>query len=267
MNRRGPRARLSRQPLRPVVLAYHAIGDCPPAEDPANLFLPAQTFAEQMSFLARTREVVPLEEIVKLDRSERSGKVAITFDDAYRSVATTALPILRSHGFAATVFAPTRWLGDRNRWDAATNCDLSIMSPEELREASTRGLSVESHGHAHLDMQLARDEDIQRDLAESISVFEQSLGGRPRFLAFPYGRTSERAQDAARRAGFEAAFTIDARHGGTYSFERVQITRLDGGLLFSIKASGRYLAVRHSPPVSRLYRAARPLARRVLLRP
>ena len=44
--------------------------------------------------------------------TRNSRHVALTFDDGFRDFATRALPVLREHGFRATVFLPTAFIGE-----------------------------------------------------------------------------------------------------------------------------------------------------------
>ena len=242
--------------MKAAVLAYHAIGNCP--SDAHNLFISEDGFVRQMSFLSRRRRVVSLADVV--EHPDRGG-VAITFDDAYRSVYRSALPVLERFGFPATVFLPTAYVGDENRWDEPTGCPLEIMDETELKDALNRGMDVQSHGHRHIDMTQASQEDVTEDLQRSAVVLTDLLGQRPRYLAYPFHTASPQAQAAARAAGFEAAFSIDRVHDGAYAFERVQVTPRDSSLLFRLKTTGRYLTIRHAPPVaagySLLKRAAR----------
>jgi peptidoglycan/xylan/chitin deacetylase (PgdA/CDA1 family) len=248
--------RLPRRRGRPAdagtIIAYHAIGSCAPADDPDNLFLPTRIFEQQMDYLARKRTVVSLDDIVR-GTFPRNGKpaVAITFDDGSRSVLTEAGPCLQRLGFPATVFVPTKWIGQRSGWYDPAGCETAIMNEDELREAELIGISVESHG----------PEDAHEDLSTSIEVLRNVIGRTPRYLAYPYGWYSDTAEEAAARY-FEASFSIDKAHGGPYAFERVGITRLDGMLLFAVKTSGRYIRWRRSRLGSAGYALARPLVPR-----
>ena len=242
-----------------TILVYHAVGSCASAEDPGNLFMPTHVFETQMEYLARNRTVVPLVDIVQ-ETFPRNGKpvVAITFDDGYRSVLTEAGPCMERHGFASTVFVPTKWIGRHSDWYEAQGCDTAIMTPDELREAERIGINVESHGHGHIDLGLAGPAEADNDLVTSIGLLQEALGRRPRYFAYPYGRYSETSEEVAGRH-FEASFTIDMPHDGPHAFERVGITRLDGMLLFAVKTSGRYIRWRRSRLGSAGYALARPL--------
>lgn len=241
------------------MLAYHAVGDCSWADDSNSLFVSPQAFAEQMADLARTRRVVTLAEA--LDERLVPGKpvVAITFDDGYRSVLEHALPVLEQHGFPATMFVPTAYIGDENRWDAPCPCPLDIMTADELRDAESRGLSIEPHGHAHTDLTGADEATATHDLAESLAILRTLLGREPRFLAFPFSHGSPEAQTAAASLGLEAAFSIDRPGTGPFDRARVQVTPYDRPRTFRFKTGGRYLAVRFSRAARAAVALTRPI--------
>jgi len=89
------------------ILMYHGV--LPHVEGPAafgDLFLSETAFARQMRYLTRAFQVVSLDEVINV--LETGGRfperaVMVTFDDGYRNVITTALPILRSLRIPATV--------------------------------------------------------------------------------------------------------------------------------------------------------------------
>ena len=249
---------------RATVLAYHAVGSCPLAQDRHNLFVSVEAFERQMSFLARKRRVVPLGDVVEGRLPSGPPAVAITFDDGYRNVLHAAGPILARLGLPSTVFVPTDWRGRVNGWIEPSACDFEIMADDELRRAEGMGIAVESHGHAHIDMSAATRDEVERDIRTSLDRLEDAIGRRPRFLAYPYGRIASWTPDVAASCGIDAAFTIDERHAGMHAYERVQVTPLDGTVTFALKTSGYYLRVRRSRAVTTTYGAVKPVVRRVL---
>jgi O-antigen/teichoic acid export membrane protein/peptidoglycan/xylan/chitin deacetylase (PgdA/CDA1 family) len=255
--------RLPRPRARPAdegtVVAYHTVGSCDRSSDPNNLFIATRVFEEQMAYLARSRNVVSLRDIVE-GTFPRRGKpaVAITFDDGYRGVLHEAGPSLERYGFPATVFVPTKWLGQESDWYRPPGCDATIMSADELREAERIGIQVESHGHGHIDLGAASATEAEEDLARSTELLEQVVGHKPRYFAYPYGRHSEVARAAAARH-FDASFGIDEHHGGTHAFERVGISPLDGRIVYAVKTSGRYIRWRRSRLGSAGFALAKPL--------
>jgi peptidoglycan/xylan/chitin deacetylase (PgdA/CDA1 family) len=79
---------------RVAVLAYHAVGDCRPEDDPHGLWVPRRAFEEQLAFLGAHRQVVALADVVAGLVPRGRPAVAITFDDGYRSVLEEAVPRL-----------------------------------------------------------------------------------------------------------------------------------------------------------------------------
>jgi len=232
---------------RVTVIAYHAIGDCSRKDDMGSMFVSLDRFQSQMAFLEKHRTVVTLDDAI--DGVVRQGPpaVAITFDDAYRSVHQHALPVLEAHGFAATVFVPTKFIGDRNRWDPPSRCPLEIMTADELRDAEARGLAVELHSHQHPHLERASEADAAQEINASADVLRHLTGRAPRFLAYPFSHGSPDAQRAAESAGLHAAFSIDRPGTSRFDFPRVPITPFDGPATFRVKTSGNYLALRFSP--------------------
>jgi peptidoglycan/xylan/chitin deacetylase (PgdA/CDA1 family) len=245
------------------VLAYHAVGLSPGEQDRDNLFVTLEAFEAQMAYIAKHHTVVPLGSVVADDKRLVRRPVVITFDDAYRSVLNHAAPILRGYGFPATVFVSTAWIGRRAEWKDSGLCGLDVMTEHELREAEAQGITVESHGYAHIDFSKAEPEQIEADLEKSVSDLTRILGRNPRFVAYPYGRHSSAARSVVARLGFEAGFSIDRPHDGRFAYGRSQITPFDGRLLFAVKANGWYNEPRWSRLGSATYAVVKPLVRRV----
>lgn len=248
---------------RGVVLAYHAVGDVAPADDPYDLYVSLAAFARQMAHLARWHRVVPLDDVVDGALGSRWPiPVAITFDDAYGSLLTAAAPVLERHGFPSTVFAPTKWLGQANGWLPASEADFTIVDADGLVELEARNIRVESHGHGHLDFSVEDPATVDADLRRSLDVLEAVLGRRPRHLAYPYGRQTPAARNVAAKAGFASAFTIDELHDGPFAWQRVAVTPHDSDRLFALKAAGVYLGLRHGRVGDAVYRRVKGLLRR-----
>ena len=73
-------------------------------------------FRRQMEALAASgQRVVDLYEIGDLALAPGEAAVALTFDDGYRDVLEDALPVLREHGFPATVFVVPGAIAGRRR--------------------------------------------------------------------------------------------------------------------------------------------------------
>jgi peptidoglycan/xylan/chitin deacetylase (PgdA/CDA1 family) len=231
-----------------TVIVYHGLGDCPPVQDPYHLLMPIAKFTRHMDYLARHRRVVPLADLVAGRTGKGRAAVAITFDDGYTSVLDEAVPVLQRHGFPATCFVPTRWIGEANGWDTfkPTDRPLPILSADGLRSLAAAGVDVQSHGHLHMHLGESDERDIIADVTASRDMLNEVLGHPPRFLAYPYGSHSPAARRAVAECGFEGAFSIGQRGEGQFGRERVTIRPRDSMALYAFKTSGRYLAIRES---------------------
>lgn len=93
-------------------------------------------------------------------RGDLPGRtVAITFDDGYRNVFEAALPVLRDHGFTATVFVTAGRCGSDNRWPGQPSQipTLPMLSWDDVSALSRAGWEIGAQRHyassAHVDRQ------------------------------------------------------------------------------------------------------------------
>lgn len=230
---------------RDVVLLYHAIGPAPAAGDPYNLYVDTDSFRRQLEYVGRRADVAPLHELAGGRQSGRRQRVALTFDDGYRSVLLKAAPFLDEFGFPATLFMPTGAV----RADPPTGDPVDRLSKDELLALEARGVEIGSHGHAHIDLAVAEADEVGDDLATSHRLLTEWLGHPPLHLAWPYGRSSEVARDAAKELGFVAAFATERSPAGDFARERVGVYPKDSLAIFALKASGHYGPLRRGAAV------------------
>ncbi len=144
---------------------------------------------------------------------DRTRQIFLTFDDGYTDVHDIAWPLLRERGIPFHVFLVTDYAGRENTWD------LSLGRPpfrhldwSAVREMSARGVTFGSHTASHADVtRLSRDE-ARADFERSRHALEDATGKPVRTLSYPFGRYHAAAQEAARAAGFEAAFSLYPSH-------------------------------------------------------
>jgi len=109
--------RRSRNRLR--ILMYHGV--VPQVRGPCalgNLFISEAAFARQMGHLKRAFQALSLDEAIAVSEARRDfpdRALVITFDDGYRNVISTALPILQRFQLPATVFVMADMVG-REEW-------------------------------------------------------------------------------------------------------------------------------------------------------
>jgi peptidoglycan/xylan/chitin deacetylase (PgdA/CDA1 family) len=104
-----------------LILMYHRFSS---GGEGANVWpswvdkTPAKVFAEQLEYLTRRYNVVPLSQLA--ESMSRRGRpqaqlAAVTIDDGYRDAYEVAYPLLRRFGAPATLFVPPDFI-DRRAW-------------------------------------------------------------------------------------------------------------------------------------------------------
>jgi peptidoglycan/xylan/chitin deacetylase (PgdA/CDA1 family) len=204
-----------------------------PLLDDSELWTTSVTeFERHMAYLkARGYHTVTLDELHEWQMGRRDlprRSVAITFDDGDQSVYDLAYPILKQHGFRATLFVVTARVG--TRWN-----EVRCLDWPRLRELHESGVfQIESHtndmhfkvdaggiarpvfvaaSEHEFEMDGAADwEDaVRADLARSRDAIERRVGRAPRFLAWPYGSATAHLDRLAFEAGFVRTCALRAR--------------------------------------------------------
>jgi peptidoglycan/xylan/chitin deacetylase (PgdA/CDA1 family) len=222
-----------------LVLCYHAVTDA--WNDPLAI-APNTLEGHVKQLLARGYTAVGAEEAL----ANRSRTLHVTFDDAFRSVASV-LGALERLRVPVTIFACARFAEDGAHFRVSEmrhrvppdEDELLTMTWQTLRELAERGVEIGSHtiSHAHLP-ELGEDE-LLAELRQSRERIEDELGRPCRFLAYPYGHHDARVDAACRAAGYTAAFTLEPPTGAfePWAVPRVGIYRADGWLRFMLKTS------------------------------
>lgn len=154
--------------------------------------------------------IVPLRELLD-DPAPR--RVALTFDDGYRSVWEEAGPVLRDAGATATLFVTTGYLGRDSRWPTlpADAPVFPLMDWEQVRDLHRRGWAIEAHTVTHPDLRALPDAEIEREFRESNDAIERQIGARPAILAYPYGHYDARVEAITMR---HYAHAVTVQMGG-----------------------------------------------------
>jgi peptidoglycan/xylan/chitin deacetylase (PgdA/CDA1 family) len=236
-----------------IVLCYHAVS---PRWD-ADLSVTPDTLDRQIGYLlARGWRATTFTDAV-LGRA--SGRIlAITFDDAFASVARYAAPILARHGVPATVFAPTSFMegGAALAWPGTAQWQRSTFAPEltamqwpDLRALAESGWEIGSHTCTHPRLTTLDDARLRQELTDSRERCARELGRPCRSIAYPYGDVDARVAAAAAAAGYEAGAKLasDLRTEGALRFPRVGIYHPDGWPRFRLKVARPLRRLRRSP--------------------
>jgi peptidoglycan/xylan/chitin deacetylase (PgdA/CDA1 family) len=224
---------------------------------------------EQLSFLVRRGyHGATFTEAVTAPPAPKT--LAVTFDDAFRSVFELGLPILLKLGLPGTVFVPTAKIGDDaamswpgiDHWiGGAHEQELVGMSWEQLRTLAERGWEIGSHTRSHPHLTTLRPDLLAAELAGSRQDLQERFGRLCNSLAYPFGDFDDRVVEAAAKAGYTAAGSLDRFvKPRALEWPRIGIYLKDDLHRFEMKVSPalRWLrASRTAPLLMRVRRATR----------
>jgi peptidoglycan/xylan/chitin deacetylase (PgdA/CDA1 family) len=193
-------------------------------------------------------------------QSSRSDRyVVLTFDDGYEDFYSKAFPLLKKHGFIATVFLPTSFIGQKSPGLRGKK----HLTWDQVQELDDAGIAFGSHtvnhpqlrvlGWKEVDFELrASKETIEAHIRQSREWAGQSLNGPVTIHSFCYPyRFPEEDKDFCsmlsrliRITGYTSCSTTRI---GTLNTEedvlclkRLPVSTADDDRLFSAKLGGRY---------------------------
>jgi peptidoglycan/xylan/chitin deacetylase (PgdA/CDA1 family) len=195
-----------------LVLCYHAVSPT----WPAPLSVTPDALDRQLARLVdRGYRGATFTEAVLAPPARRT--LAVTFDDAFRSVLDAAKPILDRHGLPGTLFVPTDWPGrdEPMRWPGIERWlgtehehELRALSWEEIGALAAAGWEIGSHTCSHPHLPRLDDATLAHELDRSRATIERRLGRACTALAYPYGSVDARVERAAATAGYAAAAAL-----------------------------------------------------------
>ena len=194
----------------------------------ADADISPERFERQLRWLARWRNVVPLQETLRA--AARQRLVAITFDDGYRDNLTVALPLLEKFQTPMTLFVVSGFLGRDG-----------YLSPQELREVAKHPLvTIGSHGVWHRHFTRLPAEDARFELTESRHQLAAITGKTIDLLAWPYGECNTVLERLSSECGYRASWSVWKGTNSLHSRWRVPLGRRDNLARFVMKSSGFY---------------------------
>ncbi len=199
--------------------------------------------------------VNPLDFENELNNNKKERKILLTIDDGYQSFYNNAWPILKESKIPFILFVSTREVGKNG-----------YMSWENIREIKKYDfVEIGNHSHTHEYLIDFTDDQIKKDLSNSIKIFEQELGKNSKFFSYPFGEYSTSLKNIVIDLGFKYAFgqhsgvvdhtkdyfemprfPINEKYGETERFKTILKT-----LPFpfkSIKPENRYISNINNPP-------------------
>ena len=211
------------------VLAYLGFGETPGHRRQVS----RAAFNQQMDQL-ETEGFKAITPVQLVDFMGFSGQlprrsVLITFDTASVSVHDIAIPILKAHGFTATVFVATDRVGEKG-----------VMNWEQIGQLHADGVTIACRGRSgrSLTRQIngqafdAYFKSTESELRLSRKAIETHLDAPCLFMAYPGGSTNSLISAMVAKIGFSAAFVLQPGHnpffGDRFAIHRTLIDSRTG---------------------------------------
>jgi len=214
------------------VLMYHEIGS--PRGRYKELYVEPVIFAEQLDWLRKNGySTVSLQEVCehwKKNKPLPENPVVITFDDGYRSMYETVLPLLKEREMKATFFIVPGF----------SDSPLSL-SNDMIAAMSKSGMEIGCHTYSHADLIITPEDRLRHELGDSRAYLERIIEKPVNFFAYPAGRFDGNAARNVEKYGYQAAVTtlygFTSYDQNPYMWKRIRIENSDG-LIGMIKKLG-----------------------------
>ena len=168
-----------------IYLNFHGLGTAPAhlAADDKPTWLTPERF----------------EAILRLIRAcDRADRVRITFDGGNRSDVTMALPILETFERRAAFFVTCDRIGM-----------LPYLSAADIARLRDAGMTIGSHGAAHVAWTTLDDAELTAQVARSLRVLTGLTGQPVTEVAVPFGAYDPRVLRVLRKLGVTGVHTAD----------------------------------------------------------
>lgn len=202
------------------IIAYHFVG-APGAEyafrdDELPYVTDAAVFAEHLAGLVELGfGTVTLEQYLG-PRALPEQPVVLTFDDGHVSFLEHALGPLTQHGYTATLFMVTDFIGQPG-----------YLSARQLAELAHLGVEIGSHGCSHRPLTALPGAQMRDEVRRSKQVLEDTIGHAVTMLALPHGFGSRAVEQAAHDAGYAtictSRFGVNRVPAQSFCLDRVSV--------------------------------------------
>ena len=199
-----------------VILQYHHVSE----HTPASTSISPDDFKAHLDWIKEHDfDVLSLPDIIENLKTKKplnsSKTLAITFDDANRSVCDIAWPILKEYKLPFTLFISTEGVEKNFR----SQCSWS-----QLKEIYQSGLmTLGNHSHQHLNMvsgELLQNKTkwerlVKNEIVKAQGLIESNIGEASDLFAYPYGEYNSELSKIVTDLGFIGI----GQHSGAVGFE------------------------------------------------
>lgn len=202
---------------RVPVLVYHSISSSP---HPLirGYSVDERTFLAHLDAIVdRGLQALTMSDVARAiasgDSERLARTVAITFDDGFADVASTAAPALMARDLSATAFVTTGVLAGGGRIPLDRQLSKHMLDWSQLADLGNAGFEIGAHSHSHPQLDTLTPKRLREELDGPRRLLEDALGAPVSGIAYPHGYSSPRV----RRLAHEAGYTYGCGVGQTFT--------------------------------------------------
>lgn len=202
------------------VIVYHHLGTPQPKMSSADksMYIEPAWFEKHLKYLQDNGfTAIHFSDLIayfELGAALPPRPVIINFDDGYKSVYESALPLLKKYKMTATTFVITNLVGKR-----------AYLTWDQIKELSKEGIEIGSHTLWHPN--LVQSKKAFEEISQSKKILEEKLGVLTSVFAYPYGIYNEKVKQMVIDAGYGAARSFTTGNGiSKENFFEIPVVRI-----------------------------------------
>jgi peptidoglycan/xylan/chitin deacetylase (PgdA/CDA1 family) len=118
--------------------------------------------------------------------------------------------------------------------DLVNNRSMSLMTPNEIRDATGRGVDIQLHTHRHT-FKLGNGDSLRAEVSDNIVALQQWTGGVPRHFCYPSGQWDASCPQVLEQLGILSATTCDSGFNTRTTHRHALCRFLDGSNISEIE--------------------------------
>lgn len=181
--------------------------------DFAKYVVTPEMFRRQMAVLSRMGYTpIAMDALAAARRGDAPlprRPVVITFDDGFGGVIEHAVPVLRTHGFAATFYLVSDFVGDRSRWlRAERGLEIALFDWPVARSLAAENFEIGSHSATHPHLPRLDPTAMRSELQRSRAAIGDAIGHSIDHLAYPFGAYDDHVASVAAEIGYTTSCSV-----------------------------------------------------------
>jgi peptidoglycan/xylan/chitin deacetylase (PgdA/CDA1 family) len=182
---------------------------------------------------------VPARELADVDQAVPVAgdmRLALTFDDGFRSILTTVAPLLRSLDIPWTAFVVSGFADGDKGYD-------DFLDWAEIEKLAGDGVTIASHSVTHPNFTTLTQAQVVDEIQRSRTALRERIGIETTEFAIPFGQSGNWpafAQAAALEAGYDTIYAQSVQRRSPGTIARTFVTKFDDDRIFAAALAGAF---------------------------